>query len=107
MPSVLDRKLDAHRSLTLVLFSDLRRQAGDASDDEHELARGRRESEVVKDRRKRAVDVHRQRLDGRARGLLEGAHEGHACTGDPFGLCHVEQRLRAGIRSVHTVSQAR
>ena len=54
----------------------------------------------------RAVDVHRQRLDPRARLGFERLHEEDAVTGDPFGARHVEQHLHARIGRVHAMAES-
>ena len=63
------------------------------------------EAHVVQDRGERAVDVHRQGLDPRARLRLERLHEEDAVAGDAFGARHVEEHLHARIGGVHAMAE--
>ena len=68
----------------------------------------RREAQVVQDRRERAVDVHRQRLDPRARPRPRAPRmKAMPSPATPSAARHVEQHLHARIGRVHAVAEAR
>ena len=105
---VLDVELDAHRLLARVFLGDFRGQAGDAADDEHEAAGRRREAHVVEHGGERAVDVHRQRLDARARPPPPArVMKAMPSPATRFGPRHLEQHRDARIRRVDAMAEAR
>ena len=99
-------ELDPHRLLARVFLEHFGAQSGDAADDEQELADQRRETEVDQDRRERAVDIQRDRLDALAHRRFEREREADAVAGNPASSRQREQHRDARIdRDVHAMSE--
>jgi hypothetical protein len=85
----------------------VRRETCGPADDEQQLGRDCRVPEVVQNRRHRAVDVDRHRLDALRDSSLERPDERDAAAGLSETLRHPEQDDGAGIFAVHAMPDAR
>src|SRR5258705_4257019 len=102
---VVHRYANPHRLLARVLLGHFRSDSSDAPNDEHQLAEGRRKSQVVEDRGQGAVDVDRQRLDDLPYFFFERLHQGDARTRETSLASHTEQHGGARVCRVNAMSE--
>src|SRR5262249_57197001 len=94
---VLDVELDSHRLLARVFLEHFGAEAGDARNDEEQLADQRWKSKVVQNGRERAVDVEGNRLDACGNSTLECPGEGDARPGQTVLRRQAKQYVDARV----------